>query len=278
MTFLGRPCVVKERFVKQYRHALLDTELSLTRTTREARLLAKCRKLAIRAPTVYFVDQRARKLYLERIDGITLKEYICRNATQPARLIGACRAFGALVATLHSNDVTHGDLTSSNVLIEHSVIERFHRELDAFAAVTPAATYNNMLLDAPSSSTSTSSTTSSTSTSSTSSVPMPNTAPRPTLVLIDLGLGDVTTLDEDKAVDLYVLCRALTSAHPAHDPMLFDAVVAEYGARSTNATRVLTQFETVRLRGRKKVLLFVCKVVNLLCFNTFLRYKLLFFA
>ena len=107
---------------------------------------------------------------------------------------------------------------------------------------------------------------------------MPNTAPRPTLVLIDLGLGDVTTLDEDKAVDLYVLCRALTSAHPAHDPMLFDAVVAEYGARSTNATRVLTQFETVRLRGRKKVLLFVCKVVNLLCFNTFLRYKLLFFA
>lgn len=39
----------------------------------------------------------------------------------------------------------------------------------------------------------------------------------PSIVLIDFGLSYVSTLIEDKAVDLYVLERALASTHPEDD-------------------------------------------------------------
>ena len=40
------------------------------------------------------------------------------------------------------------------------------------------------------------------------------------LVLIDFGLATVATLPEDKAVDLYVLERAITSAHSQHTALV----------------------------------------------------------
>lgn len=40
------------------------------------------------------------------------------------------------------------------------------------------------------------------------------------LVLIDFGLATIATLPEDKAVDLYVLERAITSAHSQHTALV----------------------------------------------------------
>jgi TP53 regulating kinase-like protein len=40
------------------------------------------------------------------------------------------------------------------------------------------------------------------------------------LVLIDFGLGSTSTLPEDKAVDLYVLERALLSMHSSIGPLV----------------------------------------------------------
>ncbi|KAG5340342.1 hypothetical protein C0989_002071 [Termitomyces sp. Mn162] len=47
------------------------------------------------------------------------------------------------------------------------------------------------------------------------------------LVLIDFGLSYVSSLVEDKAVDLYVLERAFLSTHPESEP-LFASVLASY--------------------------------------------------
>ena len=40
------------------------------------------------------------------------------------------------------------------------------------------------------------------------------------VVVIDFGLSFVSTLAEDKAVDLYVLERAFASTHPKTEPMV----------------------------------------------------------
>ena len=71
------------------------------------------------------------------------------------------------------------------------------------------------------------------------------------LVLIDFGLAYTTALAEDKAVDLYVLERAISSAHSARST-LFQAVLDEYRRGSRHWTPTLQKFSEVRLRGRKR--------------------------
>jgi tRNA A-37 threonylcarbamoyl transferase component Bud32 len=59
-----------------------------------------------------------------------------------------------------------------------------------------------------------------------------------TQVLIDFGLSYVSSLVEDKAVDLYVLERAFASTHPDSEPW-FDAVL-RVSCNSTITTCVAT--------------------------------------
>lgn len=51
-------------------------------------------------------------------------------------------------------------------------------------------------------------------------------SPDSALVLIDFGLAYTTTLAEDKAVDLYVLERAITSAHSHYSTLVCDVAAA----------------------------------------------------
>jgi len=71
------------------------------------------------------------------------------------------------------------------------------------------------------------------------------------VVLIDFGLGAVSTQDEDKAVDLYVLERAFTSTHPKAEK-LFQDVLNSYEQSYKGARVVLRRLQDVRMRGRKR--------------------------
>eukprot|EP00884_Botryococcus_braunii_P013574 jgi/Botrbrau1/22217/Bobra.168_1s0048.1 len=73
------------------------------------------------------------------------------------------------------------------------------------------------------------------------------------LVMIDFGLAYNSTIPEDKAVDLYVLERAFTSAHAAEDTA-FNTVLASYRQHSRNWSSVLNKFAEVRMRGRKRAM------------------------
>lgn len=42
--FMGRPCLVKERFKKLYRHPELEKSLSYQRTKNEVKALVRCRQ------------------------------------------------------------------------------------------------------------------------------------------------------------------------------------------------------------------------------------------
>jgi len=72
------------------------------------------------------------------------------------------------------------------------------------------------------------------------------------LVMIDFGLSYVSTLSEDKAVDLYVLERAFIATHPTSE-QLFQNILKAYGSASKRSNEVLKKLDQVRLRGRKKL-------------------------
>ena len=73
------------------------------------------------------------------------------------------------------------------------------------------------------------------------------------LTLIDFGLSFVSSLAEDKGVDLYVLERALLSTHPDTE-RLFIILLDSYRAASKNGDSVIAKLDEVRMRGRKRLM------------------------
>jgi len=72
------------------------------------------------------------------------------------------------------------------------------------------------------------------------------------LVLIDFGLAYVSSLVEDKAVDLYVLERAFASTHPASQPLFASVLKAYHTKMGRDWGAVSKRLDDVRLRGRKR--------------------------
>ncbi|KAH1116742.1 hypothetical protein GYH30_046232 [Glycine max] len=73
------------------------------------------------------------------------------------------------------------------------------------------------------------------------------------LVLIDFGLSFTSTLPEDKAVDLYVLERALISMHSSCGNVM-DQILAAYRKSSKQWSSTLNKLAQVRQRGRKRTM------------------------
>ncbi|XP_038685078.1 EKC/KEOPS complex subunit TP53RK [Tripterygium wilfordii] len=73
------------------------------------------------------------------------------------------------------------------------------------------------------------------------------------LVLIDFGLSFTSTLPEDKAVDLYVLERALVSMHSSCGNVM-DKILAAYRKSSKQWSSTLNKLAQVRQRGRKRTM------------------------
>jgi TP53 regulating kinase and related kinases len=73
------------------------------------------------------------------------------------------------------------------------------------------------------------------------------------LHLIDFGLSFFSDKIEDKAVDLFLLDRALETKHYQIYPEVFEQALEGYKeAYPENADSVLGRFEEVRMRGRNK--------------------------
>jgi Kae1-associated kinase Bud32 len=114
--WLGLEAIRKERDEKSYRPKGLDERLRRERTRNEVRLLAEARRLGVRTPIVYDVDLTNFRLILEYLPGPTLKELLESKEIARGALDGAVRTFGRTLGRLHAGGLSHGDLTSSNVI------------------------------------------------------------------------------------------------------------------------------------------------------------------
>jgi TP53 regulating kinase-like protein len=235
-TFLGKPCVVKQRFRKKYRHPVLDQKLTRSRLFAECRSLMKARILGVQAPTVLFVDKRSSSIFMERVEGKSLKEVLKsiaaeeheegeqkkeeekttppRNATAEdataapsssspplsssarRRAVKYGREIGLIVSKLHDGNITHGDLTTSNFLV--------HAQTDS-------------------------------------------------IYVIDFGLSKTQIVgEEDIGVDLYVLERSLVSAHSREGARVWQECLRTWKETCGKSKEAFKKYEEVRARGRKR--------------------------
>lgn len=118
--FLGQPAVIKERFAKSYRHPDLDAQLNKERMKGEVRSLMRCKNIGIRTPTIYSVDGDKGLLIMEYVDAPTCRNFIQDRIEDPSnpKLIEMSKKIGRSIAILHKNNVIHGDITTSNILVE----------------------------------------------------------------------------------------------------------------------------------------------------------------
>ncbi len=98
---------VKKRPRKSYRHQDLDIRLRRERTEDEARLLERAEKYGVAVPGL--VEDSEFELEMEAVDGDRLKNRLPDAAVM--------EHLGREVARLHSCQIIHGDLTTSNVVV-----------------------------------------------------------------------------------------------------------------------------------------------------------------
>lgn len=108
-SYLGERAVIKDRIVKNYRIPEIDSKIRRARCKEEAKLLSDAKRAGVRTPVLYDVSLRDKTITMEEIDGGMLKDVIDDDL--------AFR-IGEEIAKLHSADIIHGDITTSNILLE----------------------------------------------------------------------------------------------------------------------------------------------------------------
>jgi len=118
--FEGMKVLVKERIKKSYRLEPLDKKLRAERTRREATLMREARKVGVNTPQIYHVDEENCKIIMEFIDGKRLKDIL--DTWNEEKIGKTFLEVGRYVGKMHLADIIHGDLTTSNILVEDDKI------------------------------------------------------------------------------------------------------------------------------------------------------------
>ncbi len=148
-------------------------------------------------PTVLWADAASCRLFMKRISGVTVKEWL---RAREERFDGPdckvlAKALGQAIAKMHNEaGLIHGDLTTSNFMVDES---------------------NKVFV-------------------------------------LDFGLSYYSTDEEDFAVDLYVLERAMLSTHPKSE-QLFVSILKAYRKSFPGGPAIVKRLTVVRQRGRKKI-------------------------
>ncbi|XP_031826433.1 TP53 regulating kinase [Nomia melanderi] len=134
--YLGKPTLIKERFPKKYRHVDLDTRLTKDRIKAECRAMVRAKTAGVTTPAIYFVQLERRCIYMEYVENsIVLKNFIDKNISTGANADRYSKfitqGLGMLVARLHSKNIIHGDLTTSNILLKNFSDELSIEKCDA---------------------------------------------------------------------------------------------------------------------------------------------------
>jgi TP53 regulating kinase-like protein len=112
----GNRVILKKRLRKKYRPRMLDEQVRIYRTIHEPRLMHEAKLAGVPTPAIYLVDVKRTTIIMEYIEGKRIKE-LMNNMPQMERQ-RICFRIGQMIGLLHKHGVVHGDLTSSNMILD----------------------------------------------------------------------------------------------------------------------------------------------------------------
>jgi TP53 regulating kinase-like protein len=111
----GRKVVVKARFPKKYRPKGLDERIRGYRTLHEPQLMHEAKLAGVPTPTIFLVNMENAAITMEFVEGKQVKQMLgCASKKERREL---CVRIGELIGKLHGHGVIHGDLTTSNMIL-----------------------------------------------------------------------------------------------------------------------------------------------------------------
>ncbi len=113
--FLEEGRILKNRFPKSYRIKEIDEKLRGFRTRREAKILQKLEKINFPSPRLIKNDEKE-NLVIGKIDGKLIKDILDKSDYK-----NLSYEIGKKIATLHNNSIIHGDLTTSNMILNKEI-------------------------------------------------------------------------------------------------------------------------------------------------------------
>lgn len=157
-TFLTHAAAYKKRVPKNYRINELDLKIRSQRIQTEVNLLHKAKLAGVRTPVVYGIDQKNAGFWMEFLGGTRFKDelnskiknsqkfgkngQIQNKKTKNSKLnsrsnsVLLCSKAGEMIAKLHSSGLVHGDLTTSNFIVEKNELVLFDFGLGFFSGKT----------------------------------------------------------------------------------------------------------------------------------------------
>ncbi len=112
--YLDKDTIIKERIKKAYRVRELDETLRKSRTKREARLISFARRAGVPTPVIRDIDGNIVKM--DFIKGEQVKDVLNRVLKDERKRI--CEEIGKHAGRLHKNNIIHGDMTTSNMILK----------------------------------------------------------------------------------------------------------------------------------------------------------------
>jgi len=113
--YLGFDVVLKKRVVKGYRLAKINDMLISSRTREEAKLISEARQSGVCVPIIYDVDLQKGVITMSYIKGKRVKDILNDISEDERKKL--CIKIGQSIGNLHKNDIIHGDITTSNIIL-----------------------------------------------------------------------------------------------------------------------------------------------------------------
>lgn len=112
----NRKVIIKRRLPKKYRPAKMDEQIRTYRTIHEPQLMHEAKKAGVPTPTIFLVDLANTAIIMEFIEGKQVKQLLGEIIENKRRSL--CIKIGELIGKLHENGIIHGDLTTSNMILD----------------------------------------------------------------------------------------------------------------------------------------------------------------
>jgi len=119
--WMDEDVIIKKRIPKTYRIEEIDGYLRKMRTKGESKLLGEAKRCGVKTPIIYDIDKNESEIIMEKIIGTPVKEIfedLTYNGTSDI-IKNLSKKIGENIAKLHNCRIIHGDLTSSNMIINN---------------------------------------------------------------------------------------------------------------------------------------------------------------